>query len=222
MKTSIWDILTGVTLLGILCLIGSFGMIMVNPAVPFNPFKPDTLVMIPTLSIPTATPTGMGLPPTWTPTPMQATKEVVAGAATLRSTSTPVPSLTPVILPTFTPSRTPRAAGSAGGKCTVISQTPSDGSFVQKGENFPVSWQIKNSGTKTWASDSMDVRWVSGDSMHISNSVLDMPYDVSPSAMVDIKITMHAPNLPGTYVSNWSIAEGGNSLCRFFIQVNVQ
>jgi len=77
------------TLLTCLC----YATIYFNPAVPFNPFPPDTPTPAPT-DTPTMTPT---LPPTWTPT------------NTPTNTPTPTPTFTntPTWTPTWTPTRTP-------------------------------------------------------------------------------------------------------------------
>ena len=106
----LWNILTALILLMVLCLGGFFLTVFVNPYIAINPFKPPvipTLMKLPTI---TETPKPI-LPPTWTPGP---TEEPTA-------TNPPRPSSTPV--PTNTPFSTP--AGSP-----VPSVTPGGYSFV--------------------------------------------------------------------------------------------
>ncbi len=217
MKTSIWDILTGVILLGIICMVGSFVTILANPHTPINPLPPsvvDSRVVKP-IVLPSATPTAPGLPPTWTPSPTVENTKAPVNANGLRPSSTPAPTNTVVVLPTFTPSTTPRI-GVSGGTCLVVNQTPADNSYQTKGSNFTVRWIIKNTSTDTWRSDSVDINYVSG-LRGSGNDVIDMPYDVAPGGMLDWSVNLTAPNTNGSYVSNWKIAAGTKSMCNFYI-----
>lgn len=218
MKTSIWNILTGLTLLGVLCLIGVFAAILLNPGL--SPFQPATPALAPTIVLPTATETPTpGLPPTWTPTPSPEFTSTTE--AQVVATSTLMPTNTVVVLPTFTPSRTPRT-GIGGGTCQVTYQNPADNAILPKGAEFEMRWTIKNTGSKSWAADSTDVRFLSGDRVHVGNDVRDMPYDVAAGGMVDLLISMRTPLTPGSYVTNWSLSQGSVSVCRFYVQFQVQ
>jgi hypothetical protein len=96
----LWNILTVLVLLGTLIVGMVLFVIFLKPQVGFNPFPPPPEVMIPTISLPTATPTSrIVLPPTWTPEP---TMEPSA-TPTLRPTATQIPTNTPVGLVTDTP-----------------------------------------------------------------------------------------------------------------------
>lgn len=225
MRISIWDVLTGITLLGIICLVGAFGMILLNPNVGFNPLPPQgggaQQQTIPTIVLPTVTPTSLGLPATWTPAPDLRETQLAGAASTLYPTSTPVPTFTVVVLPTFTPSRAaPVAHG--GGNCSVTAQTPPDGTYETAGKSFDVQWTIKNQSPEMWRSDSIDIRWMGGDKLGITQSLYDMPYDVSPSAMLTIPVKMIAPLVGGAYTSNWALVKGSTTICQFYLQIKVQ
>ena len=109
-KTSsdlLWNILTILVLVGVLIVGMILMIIFVKPQIGFNPFPPPTEVLIPTISVPTSTPTSrIVLPPTWTP---EATLEPSA-TPTLRPTATPVPIDTQSVAPTDAPT-----VGSASG-----------------------------------------------------------------------------------------------------------
>ena len=97
----LWNILTVLVLLVTLIVGMVFLVIFLKPGVSFNIFPPPTEVVVPTVSVPTATPTSLiVLPPTWTP---EATLEPSA-TPTLRPTATPFPTDTPVSPVTETPS----------------------------------------------------------------------------------------------------------------------
>jgi hypothetical protein len=104
----VWNTLTVVVLLTVVCVAAGFLMIFIDPYSAFNPFPPPTLP--PTLALPTATPTPRSvLPPTWTPEP---TQEPTA-TNTPRATSTPIPTETPFSL--FTPTDTEQASPTVAG-----------------------------------------------------------------------------------------------------------
>jgi hypothetical protein len=220
MKTSVWDILTLVTLSAILILLAAFGAILLNPDIAFNPFKPPKLVSPLSIPTPTNTMPPKQLPPTWTPSPI-ADKVIVETVSTLMPSSTPVPSNTPVFLPSFTPTLTLRA-GRSGGSCTVIFQNPPDGTVVTADSDVPVRWTLKNTGSTEWLKDSADVKFTLGDRMHLGNDLIDIPYSVSPGSMIDITMDMRAPKNQGVYTSNWSIVQNGASMCNFYIQLRVR
>jgi hypothetical protein len=97
----LWNILTVLVLLVTLIVGMVFLVIFLKPDVSFNIFPPPTEVIVPTVSVPTVTPTSLiVLPPTWTP---EATLEPSA-TPTLRPTATPFPTNTPVLPVTETPS----------------------------------------------------------------------------------------------------------------------
>lgn len=220
MKISIWDILTGLTLLGILCLVGIFGTILLNPNAALNPLQPPTLV--PPIVLPSPTNTAVGLPPTWTPTPSAVQPEVVQ--PTLRPSRTPEPSATPVILPTFTPSRTVRVgpAAQGGGRCSVIYQSPEDGTVFAPGTPFTMRWTLKNNSDTDWRSDSIDLRFMSGDRIHMGADIRDLPYSTTAGGAIDILVDMRAPTGEGgTYTSNWALLAGSNPVCRFYVTIEV-
>ncbi len=101
-KLTIWDIFTVLALISAVGLLIVFTQIFINPQVAFNPLPPPTI--IPTLGIPTSTPTLKSLPSTWTPPPMQGAHTTQEAArATLRPSQTgPPPSTTVPLLSTLT------------------------------------------------------------------------------------------------------------------------
>jgi hypothetical protein len=226
MNKSTWDILTGLTLLGVLCLIGIFGLILFDPTTPLNPLPPSVVggreVKITPIILPSATMTMPGLPPTWTPSPLAADAQAPAsnpgGTAGLKPSSTPIPTNTVVMLPTFTPSKTARS-GIGGGTCLIVYQEPADNSTKKVSSSFDVRWTIKNSSGQSWDAGSVDIRYIGGDRMHSGNDLRDMPYTVGQGGMLDLVIPMTAPGTAGTYTSNWQLAAGSKALCNFFVQI---
>lgn len=105
---TLWNCLTVVTLLTVICVVGVFFMIFINPSSGLNPFPPATLPVA--IALPTITPTPRQvLPPTWTPT----VTSIPTQTNTPRPTSTLPPTATPftIINPTVTPTTTQSSEG---------------------------------------------------------------------------------------------------------------
>src|SRR5512143_4148125 len=78
-----------------ICYLGIF----LFPDSPINPFRPQVLALVPTL---TASPTGTATPPpTWTPTPI-GSPSTPRPTFTPEPTETPHPTRTPTVIPTAT------------------------------------------------------------------------------------------------------------------------
>jgi hypothetical protein len=110
----IFNLLTILVIIGVLCVGAVFLMIFLNPQVAFNPYKPPT--RIPTIALPTSTPPAViQLDPTWTPTP----------SAEPTATLTPRPTNTPLFTETPTATvaiETPQATLTPGGMSFVLQQ----------------------------------------------------------------------------------------------------
>ena len=96
MRSTIWNILAVLILAAILLVWVVVFQVFLNPQSSLNPLPPPTNV--PTLALPTLTPTFRQLPPTWTP----AVTEVVVIEPQLRASSTLLPSSTVYVANTFT------------------------------------------------------------------------------------------------------------------------
>jgi hypothetical protein len=120
-KTSdiIWNILTVVVLLTVLCVVGVFLMIFLNPYGALNPFPKPTLPVL--AELPTSTPTPrVGLPATWTPT--------ITSSPT--NTATPLPSLTPTEIEEVEITSTPESPPEEGFPF-VVQDPPGEPVYIQ-------------------------------------------------------------------------------------------
>lgn len=91
-----WDILSILLLMGIVTMVVIVVMIYINPSAAYNPYPPPTVV--PTLFIPTDTPSPKKLPGIWTPT------------ITPTATATETPTATKTATPTETGTSAPATA----------------------------------------------------------------------------------------------------------------
>jgi hypothetical protein len=154
------------------------------------------------------------LQPTLTPSP------------TITRTPTEAPTSTPTfifILSTPTvPSLTPTIDVSSGPyACRIVSQVPGDDTVILHGLPFKAHWQVVNSGTYGWDSNSADYRYAGGDKLHTTGG-FDFNQSVPTGGVIDFVVPMQAPNEPGTYTTKWWIALGKQRFCPMHITIIVK
>lgn len=200
MKLSIWNFLS---ILGILALIGVVALILqifINPYNALNPFPPPTLPAV--VSLPSETPTPRSLPATWTPIPsMEAT-------ATLRASSTPLPTATGFVLPSATPTLTPTITPSltptpSRDQAQWITNSPADGAVLSPGADFDLSWTVKNIGTNEW-NKNYYYKYSSGWDGQKQDRY-SLPKTVATDSSVNLVVDMVAPKDPGSYSLKWKL-----------------
>ncbi len=89
----LWNVLTGLMVLGTVALVGVLVMVFSNPYIALNPYPPPTLPVLVQLTTPTPTETPYMLPATWTPT-VQATG-TPEPVVTEPTATVPAPTLAP-------------------------------------------------------------------------------------------------------------------------------
>ena len=105
MRIVVWDIFSVLVILGIASLVGFYGVIFMNPYVPFNPFPPPMIPQLAVYGVPSQTPTLRSFQPTWT-------SDSSGYQSGLRPTRTWTPSLTFTLTNTVTNTVPPSATNS--------------------------------------------------------------------------------------------------------------
>ncbi|HEX9018953.1 MAG TPA: NBR1-Ig-like domain-containing protein [Anaerolineaceae bacterium] len=170
----------------------------------------STAVMAMTASAPTATEVVPTDTPTLTSTP----------AAT--STSAPLP-------PTATPTKTPLPTSavvyatptSASYNCSITSVSPTASDKVKAGVDFDGRWVVKNTGTQTWDSASVDYKYFSGTKFQVHGDSFDFTSSVTTGNSITIIVDMLAPTTPGWYYATWGIVRGNQTICALDLTVQV-
>jgi len=135
---------------------------------------------------------------------------------TLQPTNTQAPTNTPTV--TLAVTTTVATLNTGGTKPTVpdkaewIGQTPGDGTTFTPGEDFTLTWSVKNTGTTTWTTSYM-LRFYLGDStLRFAAADIKFPKEVKPNESVDISLKMEAPHNTGDYTTIWVLttADGAN------------
>ena len=135
----------------------------------------------------------------------------------LTPSATLVPSPTATLEPSSTPAQSATAspgpqgtlASGTPGAETIdlaewVSQTVSDGTAFEPGENFIITWTLKNTGTSTWTVNYL-LRFYSGNAFGAPQEIF-LDREVLPGESVDIPVAMKAPTTPGDYRSDWVMA----------------
>ncbi|HTP00790.1 MAG TPA: NBR1-Ig-like domain-containing protein [Anaerolineales bacterium] len=188
---------------------------LIAPAPAASPLPPQS---IDTIVVQTAgaasTQTAAVLPPTLTPT--------ITPLPTRTFTVTPPPSPTFVFL-LATLTRTPPTAepSSKDFACALTDQSPQDGSSISKNQTFAVTWTVKNTGSSTWDSNTVDFSYASGAKLSPLKAV-DLPKTVPSGDSLDLKLTMVAPSSADTYRTVWTLEAGKDPFCRLDVTIVVK
>jgi murein DD-endopeptidase MepM/ murein hydrolase activator NlpD len=86
-----------------------------------------------------------------------------------------------------------------------------DGTLVQPGQGFKVSWQVRNAGNTTWGAG-YKVVFFSGAPMGVGASV-DVPA-AKPGELVVVSVNLVAPQTVGEHKSSWILMNGQGALFR--------
>ncbi len=106
--------------------------------------------------------------------------------------------------------------------------TVPDDTVFPPNEEFEAAWRLRNSGTCTWTTE-YALTPVGGDTMGVTEPQ-PLPNPVAPGQTVDVSVQLTAPPTPGTYRSNWQIADengepfgiGGFIEDAFWVQIIVE
>ncbi len=122
----------------------------------------------------------------------QATATPVAAPLTATPTSSPIP--TPTCVPDAT---------------FVSDVTIPDGTVFRPGERIDKIWRIRNSGTCPWAEG---YTWVFTAGDQLGAPPAQAMSSTAPGDTADIRVSMYAPNAPGTYEGVWQMRDPAGQL----------
>jgi uncharacterized protein YraI len=112
----------------------------------------------------------------------------------------------------------------SGTGCSVVSQTPTDGTSITIDTPFDTTWVLQNTGTTRWDQSEVDIRYVGAANnvqMHQGAGVYDLTTSVEPAATYNFTVSMIAPFNTGVYGELWEVALGSQSICQFYVYISV-
>ena len=91
----------------------------------------------------------------------------------------------------------------------LLDLTIPDDTVFPPGAEFEAAWRLRNNGTCPW--DDYALAFVNGDAMGITGTV-PIEDTVAPGQSADVSVTLTAPATPGTYRSNWQLADAAGTV----------
>ena len=98
------------------------------------------------------------------------------------------------------------AASSSGNKASYEGQTPTDGTHVEAGSEFDITWYLVNTGTTTWTTD-YSMRYFTGTNFSKpGKTYYRLNNAVAPNETGACSMDAVAPTTPGTYTMSAVLA----------------
>ncbi len=130
------------------------------------------------------------------------------------ATPTPVPwwyeSPTPTLPPTDTPTPTITPTPAPCLRAFFVDETIPDGTQMEPGQAFTKTWKLLNGGSCTWTKD-FKLAFVSGERMGAPDTQ-PLPLEVAPGYMIEVSVSLVAPDKPGTYRANFKLQDDKGTL----------
>ena len=126
--------------------------------------------------------------------------------------------------PTAPPTVGPTPPPPSGTGCSLVSQTPADGTTFTIDTPFNTTWVLQNTGSAKWDPNEVDVRYMGAANnvqLHQGADVYDLTTTVQPSATYNFSVSMIAPFNAGTYGELWEVAQGSQQICQFYVYISV-
>jgi hypothetical protein len=110
---------------------------------------------------------------------------------------------------------TPRPSGTAlpcdqASAGHPIDITIPDDTQLKPGQSFSKTWRLVNSGTCVW-NNSYAVVWFSGEDIGVTREQFFIT-QVNPGQVIDVTVDMIAPEIAGSYQSNWKLRNQAGNL----------
>jgi len=130
----------------------------------------------------------------------------------------------PVVSAPPPPPTVPATPPAASAGCTLVSQSPADGTQVTHGQPFNTTWVLKNTGSSAWDQTQVDLTYVgayNNVALHTGSDIYDLTANVNSGATYNFTVSMIAPFNTGTYGEAWQVNQGSKVLCQFYVYITV-
>jgi uncharacterized protein YraI len=117
----------------------------------------------------------------------------------------------------------PPSGGSTG--CAVVSQTPADGTVIGLSAPFDTTWVIQNTGAQKWDQNEYDISFVGAVDniyLHTGADRYDLTSTVDPGWTYNFTVPMLAPFGPGVFGELWQVSLGNQTICQFYVYIEVK
>lgn len=109
--------------------------------------------------------------------------------------------------------------------CALAAQEPVNGTVFSPGFPFKARWLLQNTSSVRWTPAEYELRFVGAagsQMMHQGPDRFNLPVAVEPGGTTYIILPMLAPFDPGTYAELWRITRGNQTMCQFYLSIEVR
>jgi len=109
--------------------------------------------------------------------------------------------------------------------CTLIAQSPADGTRISVNSVFQTSWTVQNSGSDLWVKPTFSIGYIGASHvpLHSGADQYKIKSPVEPGQTYTVTVPMIAPAEQGEYTEYWGIFQNnGTTVCTFFVKVVVR
>ena len=109
-------------------------------------------------------------------------------------------------------------------QCVLVSQDPADNTAFSPNTGFSMTWVLQNTSATTWPGATTNLVFLgamNGIRLHQNGDRYGISQDVNPGANYTVSGPMIAPSQPGQYGEAWSLQDGNNTWCTFWVIINV-
>ena len=106
--------------------------------------------------------------------------------------------------------------------CSVISKSPANDTVMPGGSSFTATWTVRNTGSKTWPKDGVDVAFHSGAHLEEGKSYYDIPTAVGPGGTISLSVSMRVPTRSKNYSTRWALRVGKTDFCEVKFTIEVE
>jgi len=103
--------------------------------------------------------------------------------------------------------------------CALLSKSPRGGTVPPR-KGFYASWAVRNTGTKSWTSNTIDFQYRGG-YRNVERPLQDLQQTIAPGGQVTLQVFITAPKTLGTYNVFWSLKVGNHFFCPLKISFEV-
>jgi uncharacterized protein YraI len=109
--------------------------------------------------------------------------------------------------------------------CVLVSQDPPDYTTFPPRTGFGITWVLQNTSGAAWEQNKVDLVFVGamgGMRLHQNWDLYDITQTVQPGENLTVNGSLITPDQPGQYGEAWALMQEGQSLCTFWVIVDVK
>ena len=114
---------------------------------------------------------------------------------------------------------------SSSTSCMLVSQSPTDGTVFSPGASFSTTWVLQNTGTDKWDQNEYNIMYLGAAAnirLHQGADGYDLTSTVEPGWTYNFSVPMIAPFEPGVYGEMWQVSLGSQTVCPFYVYIEVK